>query len=436
MDTPQTTLQLTPDEQAILNGEQGDTLQKVMQTVVTFGELFGAEKLVDLKSAPHLAMSWGTDSVLPFIEIYERIAEAGLKTYAPFTCNPKPMDHANLDPGEEKRVIVGQIYNQQDRLAELYKQLGMKDDAWSCACFLPQTGNKPELGDMISWAESSAVNFANSYLGARTNRTSVGLDMMTAILGKAPYFGLLTDEGRKADWLIDCSKISKLPHPELLGAVVGTKVIEDVAYISGMDERINKLDDPVGYCKDFGAATASNGAVGLYHMEGVTPEAKIQERALLKDNYKVYEISDQILQDTFDNYPVLWADKEATPERVFIGCPHNTLEQVRWWGNNIISNLKDKGKEKVACPTYIFASSAVIKQFKSTNQELSDAMADSNVTVTENCPVMYTTTPKLSDEFVVTNSNKTRVYSKSRFYMDDQILQILMTGEFPDKATA
>lgn len=429
------TLKLTPEEQAIMDGEKGEILQNVMQTVVNFGELFGATKLVELQAAPHLAMSWGTDSVFPFIKIFEQLSFAGLKTYAPFTCNPKPMDHENLDPGEEKRIVVGDIYKHHYRLSELYKSLGMKEEAWSCACFVPQIGNTPQKGDFISWSESSAINFANSYLGARTNRNSVGIDMMTAILGKAPYFDLMTDEGRKADWLIDCTKVTKLPHPELLGAVIGLTVLEDIPYVIGMDEMVNKLDDVMGYCKDFGAATASNGAVGLFHMEGVTPEAKELGRDLLRPGYKTYVIDDAEIQRIFDSYPVLWPDKNAKPERVFIGCPHNTLPQLRWWGDRIVTAVEKAGLDSVVCPPYLFAHSKVTEEFRKTYPELSQKMEKYNVSITENCPVMYMTTPKQSDEIVVTNSNKTRVYSKSRFYMDDDLVHIIVTGELPDQPT-
>ncbi|NIB38615.1 DUF521 domain-containing protein [Pseudomaricurvus alkylphenolicus] len=428
------TLELTPEEQAIMKGEQGETLQKVMQTVVTFGELFGATKLVDLQAAPHLAMSWSSDAVLPFIEIYEKLVAAGLKTYAPFTSNPKPMDHNNLDPGEEKRVVVQELHKHHHTLGELYSNLGMKENAWSCACFVPQIGNTPQQGDFISWSESSAINFANSYLGARTNRNSVGIDMMTAILGKAPYFDLLTDEGRKADWLIDCSALTKLPHPELLGAVIGLKVMEDIPYIIGMDDRVNALDDVVGYCKDLGAATASNGAVGLFHMEGVTPEARDQGRSLLKSDHQLYVISDAELQRVFNSYPVLWPDENAKPERVFIGCPHNTLAQLRWWGERIVSALEAAGKDAVSCPPYLFAHDNVASEFKENHPELKARMAKYGISVTNNCPVMYMTTPKQSDEIVCTNSNKTRVYSKSRFYMDDDLVHIIVTGQLPDQA--
>ena len=430
-----TEFRLTPEEQAIMDGEQGEILQKVMNTVVTYGKLMGATRLVDLQAAPHLALSWSTDGFYPFIKIFKQLADAGLKTYAPFTSNPKAMDHDNLDPGEAKRTVMNETHSHDKLLTETYKQLGMVENAWSCASFLPEIGNTPKYGEYISWTESSAINFANSVLGARTNRNSMGIDMMTAILGKAPYFGLMTDEGRKATWLIEC-RLSKLPHPQLIGAAIGLKVVEDVPYVVGMDELVNKLDDPTGYLKDLGTATASNGAVGLFHMEDVTPEAKNYGRELLAEDYQTYVIDDAELQRLYESYPVLWPDKDARPTRVFIGCPHNTLAQLKWWCGRILSGLQEAGQDNVACTPYIFVSDAVKTQFQLENPMLADQAEAAGIHIARNCPVVYMTTPNYDDELIVTNSNKTRAYSKSRFYLDDDLVKIVLSGELPDKAPA
>jgi len=273
------------------------------------------------------------------------------------------MDHTHLDPGEEKRAVVLKMTNNDAHLTDVYERLGMIKQAWSCACFLPQMGNTPNKGDYLSWSESSAINFANSYLGGRTNRNSVGIDMMTSILG---------------------------------------------------------------------TATASNGAVDLFHMEGVTPEALESGRDLLKADYKTYVIDDEELERLYRSYPVLWADKNAKPQRVFIGCPHNTREQLKWWGNRIVTAIEESGRETVACPAYLFAHKAVTDDFSQENPELFAKMERMNVNVAQNCPAMYLSTPLQSDECVVTNSNKTRVYSSARFCMDDELVHIMVTGKLPD----
>ena len=276
-------MKLTAEEQEISDGKKGDVLQKAIKTVVAYGQLFGADKLVDLGGAPHMAVSWGSDGVEPLLKIYKQLADAGLKTYKPFTADPKPMDPEHLRSRRQEQAAVDKIYNRMDELEELNLKLGMRSkDDWSCACYVPEMGNTPKRGDYLAWSESSAINYVNSVLGARTNRNSMGIDMLCNILGKAPLFGLMTDEGRQAVWLIDV-KTTKLPHPEMIGSAIGLKVMEDVPYIAGMDRFIKGVNEQTsGYLKDLGAATASNGAVGLYHMEGVTPEAVDRDATLLK----------------------------------------------------------------------------------------------------------------------------------------------------------
>lgn len=151
----------------------------------------------------------------------------------------------------------------------------MNEDAYTCACYLPQAGNVPRRGDILSWAESSAVVYANSVLGARYNRNSGIIELMGSIAGFVPEFGLLTDDSRRADWVVDV-RTSKLPDAQLLGLAVVMKVQEKVLYVRGIDKWLGtRLDDAAcAYLKDFGAACASNGLVGLYHIENLTLEAQ------------------------------------------------------------------------------------------------------------------------------------------------------------------
>ena len=176
------------------------------------------------------------------------------------------------------------MYSKQDFYEDQLKQLGLlNDDAFTCACYLPEVGNTPKKGEVLSWAESSAVVYANSVLGARCNRNSGIMDIMGSIVGYVPYFGLVTDEGRKASWVIEI-KTSKKPEAQLLGSAIGMKVMEDVPYVKGLDKWLGKElnDENRSYLKDFGAATAYNGAVGLYHIDNLTPEAKELGSKLIK----------------------------------------------------------------------------------------------------------------------------------------------------------
>jgi hypothetical protein len=427
-------LKLTPEEQDIMDGKKGKLLQKSMKTIVAYGQLFGAEKLVDLDCAPHMAMSWGSDGVEPFLKIYKQLADAGLKTYAPFTADPKPMDFDGLPMSKEETDVAHKIYNRMDELEEINLKLGMIKDAWSCACYVPQVGNTPKYGDKLAWSESSAINYSNSVLGARTNRNSMGIDMLCSILGKAPEFGLLTDEGRKATWVIDV-RLSKMPHPEMLGSAIGIKVVEDISYITGMDKFIPEVnEETAGYLKDLGAATASNGAVGLYHMEGVTPEAKKHGRDLLKKGYQTYVIDDAELKRIYSTYPNLWKEKDGVPERVFLGCPHMTYGQMVEWGKRIIDAMEKAGKDKIATPTYFFGSAPVRADFEKRNSEIVKKLDGYGVGRPINCPMMWCSTPVSGAERVATNSNKTRVYTTARFFFDDALTHLIVHGEIPPMA--
>lgn len=424
-------LKLTPEEQDIMDGKQGELLQKAMKTICAYGQLFGAEKLVDLDCAPHMAMSWGSDGVEPFLKIYKQLADAGLKTYAPFTADPKPMDFDDLPMSKEETDTANKIYNRMDELEETNLKLGMVKNAWSCACYLPQMGNTPKEGDNLAWSESSAINFSNSALGARTNRNSMGIDMLCSILGKAPVFGLMTDEGRKAIWLIDV-QLSEKPNPEMIGSAIGLKVVEDVSYITGMDKFIPEInEETTGYLKDLGAATASNGAVGLYHMEGVTPEANKHGRELLKDGYQTYVIDDAELKRIYATYPNLWKDSDGTPERVFLGCPHMSYGQMVEWGTRIIDAMDKAGKTKIGRPTYFFSGALVRADFIKRNAKMAATLKELGVALPINCPMMWCSTPVSGAERIATNSNKTRVYTTARFFFDDTLTHLIVNGELP-----
>ena len=270
-------MKLTKEEKEILNGAQGQTKAKIMKTLVEFGDLFGAEKFVPVTTNGHLVTSFGIGLLKPVYRIMDEIIDAGLKTPYPFTVDPRPIDYKNVKCGMLNKLVFSKImYSQQSHYEQQLSKIGLKNkNAFTCTCYLDEVGNTPKYGDVLSWAESSAVVFANSVLGARCNRNSGMLDIFGALLGKVPKFGLLTDEGRKADWVIEI-KTKKLPEAQILGSAIGMKVMEQVPYIVGLDKFLGSelTDDVISYLKDFGAATASNGAVGLYHIENLTPEAK------------------------------------------------------------------------------------------------------------------------------------------------------------------
>jgi len=288
-------------------------------------------------------------------------------------------------------------------------------------------GNAPKKGDILSWAESSAVVYANSVLGARCNRNSGIMDIMGSIAGFVPSFGLLTDEGRKATWVVKV-QCTKKPEAQLLGSAIGMKVMEDVPYVMGMEQWLGtELDDAnKAYLKDFGAATASNGAVGLYHIANLTPEAKELGEALIAEGAQEYIIDDAELQRVQDNYPVIWKNADAKPKLCFIGCPHLSMQQLIDWTVNVEEGLKKNGLTKVTIPTVFTTAPAVKKEFEKT--EYAARLKATGVILSYICPLMYMNNPLAGKMPVITCSNKLRTYTTARYYTEAQILEKITKG--------
>ena len=280
----------------------------------------------------------------------------------------------------------------------------------------------------MSWAESSAVVYANSVLGARCNRNSGMLDIFGALLGKVPKFGLLTDEGRRANWVIEV-KTSSLPEAQILGSAIGMKVMEEVPFVKGLDKFLgNEINDEVvSYLKDFGAATASNGAVGLYHIENLTPEAKKYGEKIINKNAKTYVIDDEELERVYKSYPVMWKNKNAKPSLCFIGCPHLTYNQLIQWTHKIEEELKKNDRKKVKVRTIMTSAPDVVLKFSKTEEY--QKLKTFGVNISSICPLMYTNNPIAGGKPIITNSNKLRTYSKSRYYKDDDIVKIICGGK-------
>lgn len=427
----QAKMKLNQEEQDILAGKQGKTMAKMMEVLARYGDAFGADCLVPVThKKAHFVTSFGLGLLKGVYPLMDELIAAGCKVEGGFSMDPRPLDYKNVkcDP-LEKLVFNNFMYNKQKVYEEQLQKIGLKDpeDAFSCTCYLKEMGNTPKKGDILSWSESSAVVFANSVLGARCNRNSGILDMFGAILGKTPNFGFITDEGRKADWKI-ILKTSKKPEAQILGSAIGIKVMAEVPYVVGLDKYLKDLpdEDTLAYLKDFGAATASNGAVGLYHIENITPEAKELGTKLLKDNVKEYVIDDAELERIYKSYPIMWKKMDAKVHRCFIGCPHLTLKQLENWTDDIVNGLKKSGKKKLVIDTVLTSSPAVIKEFQ--KEERYQKLLATGAHVSYICPLMYADNPISGKKVLMTNSNKLRTYTKARYFKDQEVLEMI-TGQ-------
>ncbi|MBR0041229.1 MAG: DUF521 domain-containing protein [Oscillospiraceae bacterium] len=421
---------LTPEQQALLDGAKGETMAKVVKTLVMYGDAFGAERMAPVTSQyGHTVISFGLKAIRPVYALYDELLDAGLVSGQKFTADPKPLDPKVPSSLLEDIVFKKIMYTDQKEYEQQLRRLGItSDDDYTCTCYLDQVGNKPGKGDVLSWAESSAVVYANSVLGARCNRNSGIIELMGSIAGFVPEFGLLTDEGRKAGWIVEV-KCTKRPEAQLLGSAIGMKVMEDVPYVKGLDKWLGtELDDAAcAYLKDFGAATASNGAVGLYHIDGLTPEAKEQGEALVREGAQIYVIDDAELERVKANYPVVWKDPEAAPQLCFVGCPHLTLSQLNDWTAKIEAALRKNGLPQVTVPTVFTASTPVLKEFEKTVN--ASKLRTYGVVLSYICPLMYMNNPLCKKKAVITCSNKLRTYTSARYYTEDEILDIITRKE-------
>jgi len=412
----------------MLNGARGEVVSKVMKTLVMYGETFGAERMAAVTGKNgHIVTSFGLSMLKPVYRLMDALIEAGALSGQPFSADPRPLDRrvpANL----LQNVVFNIMYGKQADYEEQLRKTGLLGgDAFTCACYMDEVGNAPGEGDVLSWAESSAVVYANSVLGARCNRNSGIIELFGSIAGCVPYFGLLTDEGRRASWIIDV-RSGKLPEAQVLGSAIGMKVVEDVPYIRGLDKYTGRrLSQEVkDYFKDMGAAAASNGAVGLFHAEYLTPEAVKYGEKLIKAGAPTYTIDDAEIKRVRDGYPCIWKNPGAKPKLAFVGCPHLSLRQLAEWTERMAGALKDANRARVAVPTVFTAAPGVLGAFEKTDG--ADKLKKMGVTASYICPLMYMNNPLCAKVPVITNSNKLRTYSSARYCTDGELLEAIAKG--------
>lgn len=422
-------MQLTREQEEILNGSQGEMQAKVLKTLVMYGEAFGAERLVKVTGKyGHLVTSFGIGVMKPVYKLMDELLQSEAVSGIPFTVDPRPLDDV-VPKSFLERLVFHFMYSKQEEYEKQLKAMGLlSDDAYTCTCYFDEVGNTPKKGEILSWAESSAVNYANSVLGARCNRNSGIIEMFGLIAGWVPEFGLLTDEGRKADLIVEV-ETETLPEAQLLGSAIGIKAVENVPYIKGLDRFLgSELNDEVkAYFKDMGAAMASNGAVGLYHVENLTPEAKESGASLIRKNAEVYTITESELLRIRSSYPDIRKNKNVPPELCFIGCPHLSKEQLIKWTGIIEQKLKQNKKSKVSIPTVMTSPRGVLKEFSKTEEY--KRLKSFGLLFSETCPLMYMNNPLCAKKSVITNSNKLRTYTTAVYYKDNEIAD-LITGGF------
>ena len=323
---------LTDEEQAILDGEKGEGVQKAMELVVALGKIYGADGLVDITSAHLSGASYKTigDGGLKYLE---DMVNGGSKVSVPSTLNPIGMDRerwAEMHISEDFAV-------KQNRIVDLYGKMGIKT---TCSC-TPYVGvNVPKFGDHVAWAESSALSFVNSMIGARTNREGGPGALAAAILGKTANYGLHKEENRAPTVVIEAEIEDTLFNHSLLGQAVGMRIGNGIPYYRGIKPGLEEG-------KAMAAAMAASGSVAMFHVEGVTPEASKYDISELE----VIHIGEKELKDAYDHLNVT-----DDIQLIALGCPHLTEKEI----HEIASLLK--GKKKKGNVEIWFCTSKAIRE--------------------------------------------------------------------------
>lgn len=425
-------MRLTSQEEAVLAGDDGPVMQKVMRTVVRYGEALGADRLVDVTGDGHLVIAYAIPGIAPSLEMLEELAAAGLRTKHPFTLDPRPpLDYENWFLDSRQTAVLDEMYVDQPRYEELLLELGLRDaDAYTCRPFLDEVGNVPARGDILAWSESACVVYANSVLGARTNRNGAIMDLLCNIVGKVPLSGLIEDGARQATWLIDV-RTAEPPLPQLLGAAIGRRGMADVPFVTGLDRWLDPGLEPetLDYLNELGTACGTAGAVGLFHVEGVTPEAVEQGSRILAPDHRTLVIDDALLDGLAASLPVLWHDAGAPPEKCYLGCPHLSREQVGWWAVGIREALRTHGRATLAVPTTICVAPQTLVLLRGTDSVVRRDLEAAGVRLSPGCPMQLFDNDLAAGGAIVTNSTKLRTYTDARFIPDRELLEVLVTGD-------
>lgn len=307
-------MRLTNYEKRMLDGEQGEAVKFSMEILTKIGESYGAETLVEVKSV-HAAAVY--PELLASVEMMEGFANRGGCFRVPTTADPahQPCNFNRWPDLPEPAEYL----DKARRILLAIEKMGVIPN-WSCIPYFQ--GNTPRFGQHVAWVESSAICYANSVLGARTNRLTMGLEIAAAITGRIPCFGLHLDENRKGNTLVQVEYTPKtLSDYGTIGYIIGKHLSDRVPVIKGLPPQTT-----ANQLKVLGAAAAGRGAIGLYHAVGLTPEAKTEEQAFGGNKpEKEIKIGSKEIEEILGEINTA---KSEQFDAVLMGCPHPNIDEI------------------------------------------------------------------------------------------------------------
>jgi predicted aconitase len=385
-------LELSASQQAIAGGGRGEGAAMAMRIVAATARLMGAPSLIPIASAHIDGALYHGDSGTLFAE---KLVEGGAKVAVRATLNVGSLDLT----GCSKNRLPPHEREMARRMMDAYRQLGC-EPSWTCAPY--QAGHRPATGSDVAWGESNAVVFCNSVLGARTNRYGDFLDIACAIAGFAPYYGLHRPENRRAAIVFDVSGLGeRFLHSEvawpILGSLFGREVGNAVGVVSGV--AAHPGEDAL---KAFGAASASAGAVGLFHVAGVTPEAPDLAAALHhRPPEATIRVTDAMVAESRRRLSTATGMERI--DAVAIGSPHLSAMEF----DRLESLI---GGRKLKVPLYACTGRHALAALEDNGRRRS-LEASGVVIVADTCVVVTPILPDIADAVLMTNSGKFAHYA-------------------------
>ena len=313
-------MELTPEEQEMAVGKHGKATQKAMEILITLGEIYGAKRLIDISSVQIAGVSYANLNEPGLNWLADMAKDGKVRTFT--TLNP-----AGMDLEEWRKLNISEEFaKNQQRVVEVFRRMGV---ITTCSCTPYLYGNLPHYGQNIAWSESSAVCFANSVIGARTNREGGPSALSAALVGKTPEYGFHLDDNRQPEITVEVkTKIEGTYKFGALGKALGDKFGKKITYIKGIPKA------SVEELKSFCASYATYGGVALFHIEGITP-----------DKVKVIPLEITELTEDDINKALSELDDETEIDFISLGCPHASLAELEYIAQKLNGKTINPKKE-------------------------------------------------------------------------------------------
>jgi predicted aconitase len=388
---------LTEEEKRMLDGKKGEGCKLAMEILVAVGEAFGAERMVPIQSG-HTILSTYKGILDAGVEALERFVALGVKVSVPTTTDPAGMD---LERWREFKVPEDYA-RKQFQIVKAVNTLGLIP-CWTCTPYL--CGLLPQKGDHLAWTESSAVVFANSILGARSNRETAVIDLAAAICGRTPYHGLHLTENRRGNVLVEV-RMERMASEDyrIFGYFLGKRAGAKIPVITGL-KKTNVVEDYIA----MGAASAASGGVALYHIAGVTPEAETVEQAfggnVPEERFTFGE------RERDQTKGEMCTVKGGEVESVMVGCPHYSITDIKR-----VAELLEGKRIRGGVHFWIYTYKSV--ELLAERMGYKSIIQTAGATITSDTCMMISPTELWRFKMIMTDSGKFAYYAPSQVQSD------------------